>query len=144
MRPLFPVRSLSALVGPLPLFALVVVATGCASEFQGKWKGECSVGLGSNGAALPLEFDIIDTGKGTVGGEGSFGYNDSLFEGTASGRVVDDEALKLDIEGVYGGYVILLELETTLDSQGELEGVCAFQDQETLYEGDVLLTAVGE
>jgi len=117
---------------------------GCASEFQGKWSGECAVGVGSSGTAVPVKFDIIDTGKGTVGGTGSFSYNDAEFEGAASGRIVDEEALKVEIEGVSGGYVIRLELETQAEGDDELEGLCAFQDQETLYEGDVLLTAIGE
>lgn len=131
-------------VGPVGLLAIAAALSGCASEFQGKWKGACNVGVGSNGAEVPINFEIVDTGKGTVGGTGAFGFNDFTFEGSADGRVVDDEALKVEIEGVYGGYVIQLELETTLETEGELEGICAFKDQETLYEGDVTLTSVGE
>lgn len=128
---------------PIALLGLAFSGSGCASEFQGRWKGDCKVGLGSNGEQLPIDLELADSGQGTVGGRGSFGYNEATFEGAATGRIVDDESLKVELEGVSGGYVILLELETTMDGAGELDGICAFTDQDTLYEGDVVLSAVG-
>lgn len=138
-------RSLSASArSPLGLLVAVSIgSTGCKSEFAGEWKAECSVGVGSSSVEMPVRFELADAGKGTLSGVGSFEYNDYTFEGGATGRELDDDGLAVDIEGVYGGYVITVELEATWDGE-ELEGVCAFEDQETLYEGDVLITAVGE
>jgi len=133
-----------ALARPLAgLLGAALLSSGCASPFQGKWKGDCDVGIGVDRVDMPVEIELVG-GKGTtVQGAGSFGYNDYTFEGEARGRVVDDETLLLDVIGVYGGYTVTLELEGTLEGDGEVEGLCAFEDQETLYEGDVVLTAVG-
>ena len=95
-----------------------VLASGCASPFQGKWKGECDVGVGSSRINMPLEIDLVDSKGTTVRGAGTFGYNDFGFEGEARGRI-DEETLLLDIFGVYGGYTITLELEGELASAVE-------------------------
>ena len=119
-----------------------LVLAACGSEFAGTWKGTCDVGVGSRGTEVPVKFEVGDEGRDQLSGKGEFEYNDYVFKGAANGRVVDDEALKIDIEGVSGGYVIQLEIEV---EQGvdELEGICAFTDQDTLYEGDVVLTQPG-
>jgi len=124
------------------LLGVGLLASGCASPFQGKWTGECDIGLGADRVDMPVEINLVD-GKGTtVKGAGIFDYNEYRFEGEARGRVVDDETLLLDIVGVYGGYTITLELDATMTGD-EVEGLCAFEDQETLFEGDVVMTAVG-
>ena len=125
------------------LVGVIAVACSCASPFQGKWKGECDVGVGSNRINMPLTLDLVGSKGTTVRGAGTFAYNEVEFEGEARGRVVDEETLLLDILGVYGGYTITVEIEGTLEGE-EVEGLCAYQDQETLYEGDVLLSIVGE
>ena len=64
---------------PLAAGALVALtATGCASEFQGKWKGECNVGLGSNGAEVPVEFNIVDTATLIAAQQNPEDYKDLL------------------------------------------------------------------
>ena len=115
---------------------------GCASAFVGTWKGECEVGVGSSGATLPLTLELGDAGRELVSGTGEFEFNDYVFEGAASGRITDDEALKLDIDGVAGGYLLVLEIEAELNTDA-LEGACAIEDQDTLYEGDVSMTLAG-
>ena len=115
---------------------------GCTSEFAGTWKGECDVGVGSRGTELPVKFTVGDNGRDALVGTGEFEYNEHVFEGAASGRIADEDALKMDIEGVAGGYVITLEIQAEMGPD-ELEGVCAFSDQDTLYEGDIVLTAAG-
>ena len=125
------------------LVGVMALSWGCASPFQGKWKGECDVGVGSNRINMPLTIDLVGSKGTTVRGIGTFGYNGVEFEGEARGRVVDDETLLLDIVGVYGGYTITVEIDGTFDGE-EVEGLCAYQDQETLYEGDVLLAIVGD
>ena len=115
---------------------------GCTNAFVGTWKGECDVGVGSSGSTLPLTIKLGNAGRNLVSGTGEFEYNDYVFEGTASGRIVEDESLKLDIEGVSGGYLLVLEIEAELGSE-ELEGACAMEDQDTLYEGDLTMTMAG-
>jgi hypothetical protein len=134
-------RSAGSALG-LASLALAFTA-GCSSDFAGKWTGDCVAGVGSRGTSVPVEFEVGRSGRDTLAGMGEFTYNDYTFEGSAEGRVVDDEAVKIDIEGVYGGYVILLELEANIDGE-DLEGICTFEDQETLYEGDLTLSPVAE
>lgn len=125
------------------LAGAIVLASGCAGPFQGQWKGECDVGVGSSRITMPLEVDLVGAKGTTVRGAGSFGYNDVSFKGEARGRVVDEEALLLDVIGVYGGYTITVELDGELEGD-EIEGLCAFEDQETLYEGDIVLSFADE
>ena len=115
---------------------------GCASAFVGTWKGECDVGVGSSGVNIPVTMELGDASRDLVSGTGEFEYNDYVFEGAASGRVVDDEAVKIDIEGVAGGYLIVLEIEAEHNAE-ELEGICGMKDQDTLYEGDITMTLAG-
>jgi hypothetical protein len=117
---------------------LCLTQIGCASEFAGIWKGECDVGVGSSGTTVPVKLELGDDGRDLLTGTGEFEYNEYVFEGAANGRIVEDENLKVDIEGVSGGYVIQLEIEAEMGPD-ELEGICAFNDQDTLYEGDIAL-----
>ncbi|HCH64332.1 MAG: hypothetical protein CL927_05720 [Deltaproteobacteria bacterium] len=114
---------------------------GCNTEFAATWKGECDVGVGSRGTELPVKITLGDDGRDALSGTGEFEYNEHVFEGAASGRIADEDALKVDIEGVAGGYLILLEIEAEMGPD-DLEGICAFSDQDTLYEGDIVLSAV--
>ena len=115
---------------------------GCANVFVGTWKGECDVGVGSSGVNIPVTMELGNASRDLLSGTGEFEYNDYVFEGAASGRIVEEDAVKLDIEGVAGGYLIVLEIEAEHNAE-ELEGICGMKDQDTLYEGDITMTLAG-
>ncbi len=85
---------------------------------------------------MPVSLDLVDTKGTTLAGVGQFAFKEALFEGEARARIVDDEVLDVDVVGVYGGYTISVAYELELGTE-DLEGTCAFVDQDELYEGDV-------
>ena len=132
---------------PVPLLLLaasvLLWSTGCKSAYSGRWKGVCDVGLGTQYFSMPVSLELVDTKGTTLAGVGQFAFNESLFEGEARGRIVDDDLLDVDVVGVYGGYTISVAYELELGTE-DLEGTCSFVDQRETYEGDVTFQPVAD
>ncbi len=118
---------------------LLLVVGGCGRSIRGAWKGTCEAGVGVEAFDMPMVLEVQERDGDKVKGGGAFQYKDFPFTGALTGTF-DDDALDAEIEGEAGGYTITTRV--LLDRfDDELDGICAFEDQGVLYEGEVIFSA---
>ena len=112
----------------------------CRGPFVGAWTGTCEVFADPGFWTVDVDLDIQRQGAGRVVGEGALVLGqalrpdlaDATFEGPVTGEVLGDAA-DLRLEGVSGGYLVVLDAEArrhgdtltgscTVDFIGDVEG----------------------
>lgn len=101
---------------------------GCGKSLLGNWRGTCIVP--TDGGDMPVDFMLdVDAEKGDkVHGDGWFDYDGYRFRGDMGGTR-DGDKVAMDLEGLYGGYVITLSVDGDLrGNDDKVVGDCDFFD----------------